>query len=544
MKTVTKKRNIQMPDHLIENSQQFGMEQSVEVFHMLSNGLYSDKITAIIRELSENAYDSHVAAGKGDVPFYIHLPTWDDPTFYVEDWGTGMSEKAIYETYSVYFSSDKRETNSAVGTFGLGSKTPFSYTDSFTVESFYEGERMEFLCYINEEGWPSITKVFSEETTRSNGIRVSFSVLQNRGIDEFHSKAARIFRPFPVRPQCNVNLHVKEWGDEHYSGTGWTIYKSYDIDGDGVFAVQGNIEYPVNVRDIEPELEDEEMDMIRALSYQKSIILHFHIGQLRVTPSRESLSMTKRTKRNIVQRVKTLVQELRERIEADVHNASSYWEACKKYTLHKDTLYGNIHSKGLTIYYDGRTVQSRFSIPQNKKVWLYDTKNTTRSVFPSVVREKATYIYPYYETPVYYVEEDYEDFQKYLRNLKRKLKRDNGSAFVVIGDGNLDFMGYPPVSHLSEVEWVKTSEVQERKGSSSKDANVDVLWPTRGHQSLQSLVNDYQVVYYIRKDRNEYQIPDIGTHILTKTTIQSALRFGQNIETGYGIDDCAVVVPV
>ena len=51
----------------------FGVNSGAQMFKVLSSTLYSSKIRAIIRELSCNARDSHVAANKADVPFKIHL---------------------------------------------------------------------------------------------------------------------------------------------------------------------------------------------------------------------------------------------------------------------------------------------------------------------------------------------------------------------------------------------------------------------------------------------------------------------------------------
>ena len=46
---------------------EFRIRNSAKAFNILSSGLYANKIRAIIRELSCNAVDSHVAAGKSGV---------------------------------------------------------------------------------------------------------------------------------------------------------------------------------------------------------------------------------------------------------------------------------------------------------------------------------------------------------------------------------------------------------------------------------------------------------------------------------------------
>jgi len=78
----------------------FNIQASAKAFKILSDGLYTDKIQACIRELSCNAYDSHVAAGKADVPFKVHMPTILEPFFSVQDFGLGLSHDDIMHLYT------------------------------------------------------------------------------------------------------------------------------------------------------------------------------------------------------------------------------------------------------------------------------------------------------------------------------------------------------------------------------------------------------------------------------------------------------------
>ena len=111
----------------VDNNPQFTITASGRAFKILSDGLYSDKIRAIIRELACNARDSHVAAGN-TAPWDMHLPTYDENWFSIEDFGTGMSHEDVINVYSRYFASTKTASNDFVGQLGLGSKSPFSYT--------------------------------------------------------------------------------------------------------------------------------------------------------------------------------------------------------------------------------------------------------------------------------------------------------------------------------------------------------------------------------------------------------------------------------
>jgi len=117
----------------------FGIVFNAKMAKILSDGLYSDKIQSIIRELSCNAVDSHVEAGKGDEPIEVHLPTVFEPVFYVRDFGVGLDHEQVIKIYTVYGASTKTNSNEFIGQLGLGSKSPFSYVDAFDVTARKEG---------------------------------------------------------------------------------------------------------------------------------------------------------------------------------------------------------------------------------------------------------------------------------------------------------------------------------------------------------------------------------------------------------------------
>src|SRR5271166_5684520 len=89
----------------------FRIKVNEQSFKLLYRDLYPDRNLAIIRELSTNAADSHIAAGKANLPFEVHLPNSLEPYFYVKDFGTGMSPKQIDDIYIECFNSNKTESN-------------------------------------------------------------------------------------------------------------------------------------------------------------------------------------------------------------------------------------------------------------------------------------------------------------------------------------------------------------------------------------------------------------------------------------------------
>ena len=75
----------------------FSIKASPVAFDILSSKLYSNPTLAIIRELLTNAYDSHKAAGKEDIPIKVNLPGYMEPNFIIRDYGIGLSKEDVLE---------------------------------------------------------------------------------------------------------------------------------------------------------------------------------------------------------------------------------------------------------------------------------------------------------------------------------------------------------------------------------------------------------------------------------------------------------------
>ena len=158
---------------------QYTIEGSAKAFMVLSDKLYSNKPLAVLRELSTNAYDSHVEAGCADKPFEVHLPTRLSPFVYVRDFGTSMTHDQCMKLYTTYFLSTRNDSNDAIGCLGLGSKAPFAYADSLTVETFLNGEKRIYSGYRNSDGKHSFSLIETVATDEPNGIKVCVAVKES-----------------------------------------------------------------------------------------------------------------------------------------------------------------------------------------------------------------------------------------------------------------------------------------------------------------------------------------------------------------------------
>jgi hypothetical protein len=298
---------------------EFRIRNSAKAFGILSSGLYANKIRAIVRELSCNAYDSHVAANCADTPFDVHLPSSLEPWFSIRDYGVGLNEDQVTNIYTTYFESTKTDSNDFIGALGLGSKSPFSYTDNFTVTTIKDGVKGIYSAFINEHGVPSIAQMMSASTDECNGVEIKFSVNDYSDYYAFKTEAEHVYTRFATTP--NVT------GGTNFSCT-FIKYADRDIipgvhlveHHNSSMAVMGNIAYPIEIPDSEKMLGDLQKLLKCGLE------IHFKIGQLDFQASREGLSYIPSTVNAIKDKLQRLKISLDVNISKQADAIENLWD--------------------------------------------------------------------------------------------------------------------------------------------------------------------------------------------------------------------------
>ena len=297
---------------------EFRIRNSAKAFNILSSGLYANKVRAIIRELSCNAVDSHVAAGKGDTPFDVHLPTQLEPWFAIRDYGTGLSHEQVVNIYTTYFESTKTNSNDFIGALGLGSKSPFSYTDNFTVTAIKDGVKGIYSAFINDAGIPSIAKMAEEESSDPAGVEVKFSVNDRWDFDKFYHEARQVYKWFKLQPvvagPSNFAFDVVDYKEMDVI-PGVHIYQNYRSST----AIMGNIAYPIEV----PNVSDLG-DVASLLSC--GLVMEFGIGELDFQASREGLSYIPETVAAIKRKLEAVNAVLVDKVKAEADAYKNLWE--------------------------------------------------------------------------------------------------------------------------------------------------------------------------------------------------------------------------
>ena len=292
------------------DSDNFGL-----LFKMLRDNLYQNKEYTIIREYVSNAIDAHTEYGV-DKPVEIE---WVDASellgidtqLIIRDFGIGLSEDRVTNIFGKYLSSTKRADNNSIGGFGIGSKSAFSYTDSYYVKTYYDGTEYQYNCYIDEDDLGSITLMFSQPTQRGNGTEIIIPVKQR---DKYLFEQA-------ITNQllfCNIetkNLSVGLKKEITYEDDDFILTnRSEDLR-----LLNGKILYNIDLRN--PQLE--EFSNLRNLD---GVVVKCNIGEVKVTLSREDLDYTGKTIELLKSKFAKVKEKLKEGYIESVKNCTTFRE--------------------------------------------------------------------------------------------------------------------------------------------------------------------------------------------------------------------------
>jgi len=261
----------------------FRIESSAKAYEVLASNLYSDKVSAVIRELSCNAADAHAEAGIHEVPFEVDLPIGDNGTNYfrVRDFGSGLNAEQIEDVFTVFFSSTKVGSKAYTGAFGLGCKSPFAIADNFFVNSYINGKKYYYHCH-RKNGIPAISFMKEEPTIQKTGLEIIVPA-NNAKSSEWLEKATSIFEHFKTRPKINVKINFFNQSESYKCGNNWE-----NTEPSGIWVVMNNVRYPINLHKI-----DRNNFYVENFLSKRGVIYHVPPRSIEVTPSREGISYTK-----------------------------------------------------------------------------------------------------------------------------------------------------------------------------------------------------------------------------------------------------------
>jgi len=331
----TKNQNLRT-DIDTSNGGNYSIAATPHAFHILSSGVYEHKIAAVVREYMTNALDAHRMAGKEDVPFKVTAPTQLHPYFEVEDFGVGMDKEQALNTYTVYFFSDKNNSNDVTGGLGLGCKSALAYSTQFTIRVRKNGMEHTAMIYLDDDRCPRMDMISSLVTDMPNGVKITIPV-RECDINEFWNEIGFYASFYPVRPDINIEdkltyIMSPEEMNNDSPMISTSDHKSRSaLAGHSVYALMGNVVYPIDLGSI--GVSDKERSLIGAHKYGSYLFIKFDIGEVSVAASRESLSMDKRTTEAVKNKVRECIEyidsQLQEITTSDLHPSAKYAKLVK-----------------------------------------------------------------------------------------------------------------------------------------------------------------------------------------------------------------------
>ena len=436
------------------------------IFSILRGSLYSNKLSAIIREYCTNAMDAHVEAGIGDTPINITLPSNFENLFIVRDFGHGLSESDIYNVFSSYGESTKRGTNSQVGMLGIGSKSAFCYVESFVIKSNNNGEAKTYNAYIDETGIGVVSKVH-EAPTEETGLQIEIAI--KRGdtwtFNNEIQNTLRFCNPTPSINKSGSKIDLEPYNfiveNDKWAVGNWIESR--------VAVLMGNIVYPVNLRAC--SLDDDLYNVFSSNSHEyKSLIIKANIGDVRPSASRESLEYDKQTCDFISKSLHLIHSEMKSEVNKAIANCNSVYDARRVFR----TIDNAFKAFGIIPEYDGQKILTsivqlgKINIPY-KKECLDDGRWTTSSKQANIVARDETYIFVRYDNIPRSSARERADLYCVQNNIYRNDKIH--IVYLKSLDDYIDFYNHPEIKGSNIID---LSDVYLPKVRKSRTSTISV----------------------------------------------------------------------
>jgi hypothetical protein len=364
----------------ILEEESFGIADMGFILTLFRDSIYSDKVAAVCREISCNARDAHREVGKADVPIRITLPNALDPNYRIRDFGPGISEDRMKNVFIKYGASTKRDSNLQTGGFGIGAKTPFGYTDSFAIYTYRAGEKCSYSAIIDDSRRGKLSLLDRSPTNEPDGTEIVIPI-QTKDFGRFNAQTHHATKHWDVKPEIRGGtIMYNDFPPEKVvlSGNNWFVAREGHGDRSTKLIIDG-IEYPFNAGFIDEKI-------LPRFGYGTTLYLKFSVGVITLSATRESVEYDDNTKRIVSNALKIVKNELQQKFEDSIKNASSYIAA--NLEAHKITSSLNIEFpdgltwKGLKLH--GKAVRFDYS---QANATVYELTTRKGKEFASKLRE-------------------------------------------------------------------------------------------------------------------------------------------------------------
>lgn len=451
------KLNIETPN--IESSealqsQLFSIGNLSIIFDILRSKMYSSPILSVCREISCNSVDAHTEIGDLTTPIQITLPNTLEPSIQFRDYGPGISPERVETIFIKYGNSSKRESDDLIGSYGMGSKTPFSYSDTFSVNTIHNGIKYSYVCIIDESKIGKIITLSQSPTTELNGTEIVIPV-KSSDFQAFKNGVEFVCRHWPTKPIIKGDKITYQTIIPSLKGKDWAIVKSdnYYNKRDIKLVIGGTapIEYPLDLTQLKNYSNTKLLDAIYG-----TIFLYFETGELSLSANRESVHLDKKTQDKINDKLTVISQDLKDSVQAKITSFSNLWDANVYLATELSKTFANIAFLG-TLQWQGINLINQSLYIDSTISEFYKTKSYSRD--DRISKSSSRYINFKDKTAIYYNDLDIKDLT--VKHISTAFANDKSlqSIQVINIPEKMTWLDLCKKYHFDKMDCKKVSEI-------------------------------------------------------------------------------------
>lgn len=285
-------------------------ENLAKIVQQLINA-YKHPVESTIREYAMNARDAMKLTGQTK-PMEVTTPTPLKKSLMIRDYAGGLTDKETEELLFSFGASDvnKQTSNKYVGGFGIGSKSGFTLSDSFTFTVFKNGTETVWNCMLDQYRYPAFMKLQTQETTEQDGVLVTIPTTEN--IDERIATSVLewldvpcLLNGKPVEPILNGS---KMSGSVYVDGNKCNWYLTGNSAANDITFVVGCGAIRVNKWDLPNKIKTK----LTIPDYVDGrVIIELPVGCVSLMTSREDMIYDKRTCEILVPAINKSIEDIR-----------------------------------------------------------------------------------------------------------------------------------------------------------------------------------------------------------------------------------------
>lgn len=320
MKLAESKEIVQTNGHV--KSIEFGIrkEDTGKILEFLRAKMYEDPIGAICREVACNARDANREAGKPNRPITIAIrDSWifadSETVIMFTDEGPGISPSRMEDVFCNYGSSTKTNSNKQTGGFGLGAKTPFSYTDTFFVETNVDKIKYIYSAALNSAGTGEMILLSEIETEDPNGTSIIIP-LKEQDKSTFQDRVLHSTLFWKIQPTL--------------IGFSTSQIKLQDVEINSIYRIYSDNNYRSNLNSLIILIDDIQYPVpgnqysslgLNSVNLGRNIVcLPFANGELSISANRETLFFDEVTINKLKSKISKVSEKMVEDFEKDLQS--------------------------------------------------------------------------------------------------------------------------------------------------------------------------------------------------------------------------------